>query len=75
MLGRVATVAVLAAEGLWRLGAWVKRNTVVGDPEPGYRWQDSDGDWGIERGSPPRDGTHPRKPGKWPDVDRPPPRV
>ena len=41
---------------------------IFGPPEPGYRWDDSDGDSGMERGSPPADGTHPRKPGNWHEV-------
>jgi len=41
----------------------------VGDAEPGYRWDDSDGHSGIEAGIPPTDGGHPRKPGNWNTVD------
>ena len=37
----------------------------IGKKEPGYMWQDSEGDSGMERGTPPPDGSHPRKPGRW----------
>jgi hypothetical protein len=65
--------AVIVAAGLAGVGYAVNRGLAhrdwsgvrIGEAEPGYRWDDSDGDWGIEVGQPPHDGTHPRKPGRW----------
>ena len=46
-----------------RHGDW--SGVKIGKKEPGYRWDDSDGDFGIETGTPPTDNAHPRKPGNW----------
>lgn len=48
-------------------GEWPEVN--IGPKEKGYMWEDSVGDSGIETGSPPPSGAHPRKPGTWNPVD------